>query len=85
MGWLALSTGRWTTFSVAGADARAIGWHDNDLLVQTFPTSGTADVVSASPDGSTRVVVTYQDARDYESSWNDLVSVAVDRLPAPAG
>ena len=86
VGWVTVSSGRWTTFAVDGADASIVAWHGDDLLLQTFSTSsGTTDVVAVGADGSARVLVSYSGARDYQGGFVDLVSVAVDRLPTPAG
>jgi hypothetical protein len=59
VGWLTLSTGKWTTRSVAGGSASCLGWRGRDLIVQSGRADGTADVYAISPDGATRIRRSY--------------------------
>jgi hypothetical protein len=86
VGWVRLHTGRWTTLAVPGSAAACVGWRGTDLVLQSNPVIGRTDIESVGADGVVRMVGSYTYGPDTgdQAGLNE-VSVAVDRLPRPAG
>ena len=79
VGWVSLSTGRWATTTIPGANAAVLGWRGTEYVVLTHRADGGTDISAVNQDGSFRLVTSYK--RDSPPTSTSIEAmVALDHL-----